>query len=35
MQDIPFLVGFLGVLVVMLGTALTSWTYRHEMPSRR
>ena len=26
---------FLGVLVVMLGTALTSWTYRHEMPSRR
>lgn len=24
---------FLGVLVVMLGTALTSWTYRHQMPS--
>lgn len=23
---------FLGVLVLMLGTALTSWTYRHEMP---
>lgn len=25
---------FLGVLVVMLGTALTSWTYRHDMPDR-
>ena len=24
---------FLGVLVVMLGTALTSWTYRHDMPA--
>lgn len=24
---------FLGVLLVMLGTALTSWTYRHELPS--
>lgn len=24
---------FWGVLLVMLGTALTSWTYRHEMPS--
>lgn len=24
---------FLGVLTVMLGTALTSWTYRHQMPT--
>ena len=24
---------FWGVLLVMLGTALTSWTYRHEMPA--
>lgn len=24
---------FFGVLVVMLGTALTSWTYRHDLPS--
>ncbi|MGO1383742.1 MAG: hypothetical protein ACTHWA_06565 [Arachnia sp.] len=24
---------FWGILLVMLGTALTSWTYRHEMPS--
>lgn len=24
---------FLGVLLAMLGTALTSWTYRHEMPT--
>ncbi len=24
---------FWGVLLVMLGTALTSWTYRHEMPT--
>ena len=23
---------FLGVLLVMLGTALTSWTYRHQLP---
>lgn len=23
---------FLGVLLVMLGTALTSWTYRHTLP---
>lgn len=23
---------FLGVLIAMLATALTSWTYRHEMP---
>ena len=23
---------FVGVLVVMLATALTSWTYRHQMP---
>lgn len=23
---------FLGVLLTMLGTALTSWTYRHRMP---
>lgn len=23
---------FLGVLIAMLGTALTSWTYRHAMP---
>lgn len=23
---------FLGVLIVMLGTALTSWTYRHHLP---
>lgn len=23
---------FLGVLLAMLGTALTSWTYRHRMP---
>lgn len=23
---------FWGVMLVMLGTALTSWTYRHEMP---
>ena len=25
---------FWGVLLVMLGTALTSWTYRHEMPAQ-
>lgn len=25
---------FLGVLLVMLGTALTSWTYRHQMPEQ-
>lgn len=25
---------FWGVLIVMCGTALTSWTYRHEMPLR-
>ena len=24
---------FWGVLLVMLGTALTSWTYRHDMPA--
>ncbi len=24
---------FWGVLLVMLGTALTSWTYRHQMPA--
>lgn len=24
---------FLGVLLVMLGTALTSWTYRHVLPT--
>ncbi|MCC2593613.1 hypothetical protein LKO27_09360 [Tessaracoccus sp. OS52] len=24
---------FSGVLIVMLGTALTSWTYRHRMPT--
>jgi hypothetical protein len=24
---------FLGVLLAMLGTALTSWTYRHEIPT--
>jgi len=24
---------FWGVLLVMLGTALTSWTYRHAMPA--
>lgn len=24
---------FAGVLIVMLGTALTSWTYRHPMPA--
>jgi len=24
---------FLGVLLVMLGTALTSWTYRHTLPA--
>lgn len=24
---------FLGVLLAMLGTALTSWTYRHAMPA--
>lgn len=24
---------FWGVLIVMLGTALTSWTYRHQMPA--
>ena len=23
---------FLGILLTMLGTALTSWTYRHQMP---
>lgn len=23
---------FLGILIAMLGTALTSWTYRHAMP---
>jgi hypothetical protein len=23
---------FVGVLLAMLGTALTSWTYRHAMP---
>lgn len=23
---------FLGILIAMLGTALTSWTYRHTMP---
>ncbi|MFP5416660.1 MAG: hypothetical protein ACLGHZ_07245 [Actinomycetes bacterium] len=26
---------FFGVLTVMLGTALTSWTYRHAMPADR
>lgn len=26
---------FLGVLVAMLATALTSWTYRHHMPAER
>jgi len=26
---------FLGVLVAMLATALTSWTYRHELPEDR
>lgn len=26
---------FVGVLLVMLGTALTSWTYRHTMPIER
>ena len=26
---------FLGVLLAMLGTALTSWTYRHRMPDGR
>lgn len=25
---------FMGVLLVMLGTALTSWTYRHQMPEQ-
>ncbi len=25
---------FWGVLLVMLGTALTSWTYRHQMPAQ-
>lgn len=24
---------FWGVMLVMLGTALTSWTYRHQMPT--
>lgn len=24
---------FLGILLMMLGTALTSWTYRHTLPS--
>ncbi|SDY52487.1 hypothetical protein SAMN05428934_102147 [Tessaracoccus flavus] len=26
---------FSGVLIVMLGTALTSWTYRHHLPAER
>lgn len=26
---------FLGVLLAMLGTALTSWTYRHQLPGVR
>lgn len=26
---------FVGVLIVMLATALTSWTYRHAMPTER
>lgn len=26
---------FIGVLLAMLGTALTSWTYRHQLPADR
>lgn len=31
--DLTSLHIFWGVLIVMLGTALTSWTYRHDMPT--